>query len=874
MEKADEFNETNIKRDKKLGSGAFGDVYSGYLSSSGKKIAIKRVSKQKMREINYEYMQKAFFTELDCMKKCNCENSVLFYKSLETQNNYNIIMELCDGDLAQELDKRPKGFSTDEVRFIMSQINNAFKKMVENKIIHRDLKLKNILIKYTNEEKTEFIPKLSDYGLSKEMSDKSIIAKTNLGTPATKAPEIMIGSEYDNKVDLWSVGVLMYQLHFNELPYKGMREQDIIRNIKKKVPYKQAEDYFLRDLISKLLVEDPINRISWEQYFEHPFFKSEEQRNEILTKIKNNETKIEDEINVNAVYIGKDKRYVYIKDFDLGYKSDLVKCVIARDKKGDKLVFIKIYNEEFIKSHDLLFKNEFHLYRTFTKSNNVLQLINIQKDKDTYLIFDYVDCEVLPNYLLHHSFDEKDFQLFHKELFINVFNYSEVYFKPFIFLSLFSFAMTKEGKPIIFDFGIHKFFLPSEEVMSYYIPNRAEIAESLNPIKTNIMNYGITLLKCFYGNNLKLDIEDNKITLPSNKILSKSLEKFLSKCLKKNIMKRASWDDLKKEVIMKNIFDDDNNINDKSTKINNEPENIISDKKLKGILRSLDKKYELINKYYDSIEINENTLYVHEMEKFLILTLFEQLILSKILNQAENEKYKDMAKEISFIDIINDKAEELRINFASPVLKNMKIFNNNINNPSIKEFIPKLNEHLKKLKEISKKFHIITQSSYFKGNYQDFLKGFSDLISVGIENFKNYFLSLTKEANNDWLNNDYKNAELKAPIAEYLSEIVLFLVMNIVDIEKEKIFFYNNKDLLKNFKEIFEKENEENVEVSCIKFAKEKDKYILVSFLGILFKFLINACDIEKINIKRNKNSLNQLLLFYQKLMKTLLDIK
>ena len=120
MEKADEFNETNIKRDKKLGSGAFGDVYSGYLSSSGKKIAIKRVSKQKMREINYEYMQRAFRTELDCMKKCNCENSVLFYKYLETQNNYNIIMELCDGDLAQELDKRPKGFSTDEVRFIKS----------------------------------------------------------------------------------------------------------------------------------------------------------------------------------------------------------------------------------------------------------------------------------------------------------------------------------------------------------------------------------------------------------------------------------------------------------------------------------------------------------------------------------------------------------------------------------------------------------------------------------------------------------------------------------------------------------------------------------------------------------------------------------
>ena len=259
--------------------------------------------------------------------------------------------------------------------------------------------------------------------------------------------------------------------------------------------------------------------------------------------------------------------------------------------------------------------------------------------------------------------------------------------------------------------------------------------------------------------------------------------------------------------------------------------------------------------------------------KFLILTLFEQLILSKILNQTENKKYKNMTKEISFLEIINDKAEEFHINFASPILKNIKIFNNNINNESIKEFIPKLNEHIKKLKEISKKFHNITKSTYFKGTYQDFLKEFSEIMTIGIDKMRNYFIALTTEANNDWLNKDNKSAELKAPIAEYLSEIVLFLVMNIIDIEKEKIYF-DFKELFKAFNEIFEKENEDNVEVSCINFSKEKHKYILVSFLGILFKYLINSCDINQINIKRNKNLLSQHLQFYQKLMKTLVNIK
>ena len=865
MEQDNEYNMNNISIGKRLGKGSFGEVFSGTLSD-GRKIAIKRVSQKNLEKAKGGYLFKAFFRELECMKKCNCENSVILYNDFKSNNNFNIIMELCDGDLDHELRKRPEGFKVEEVRYIMSQLNNAFKKMVENNIIHRDLKLQNILIKYIDEEKTKFIPKLSDYGFSKIVTEK--YTGTVLGTPATMAPEIMNKQEYNNKVDLWSIGVLLYQLHFNEYPYKG-KIQEIKKNIRNKVPYKQPEDYFLRDLINKLLVENPIYRLSWEEYFQHPFFMSEEKRNEILNKINNNENDLKKEVDV--VYIDKEKKYIYQKDFDTGFKSDMYKCVIAKDAEKKKLVFIKIYNNEFVNSHQHVFKNEFNLYRTFDKNNNVLQLKKIIKEKETYLIFHYVDCEILSNYIIHHGFDEKEFQIFNNELYENVFNYSQIYFKPFIFLSLFSFAITKEGKPILFDMGLHKLLLSSEEVLNYYLPNKSEIVDSLYPVKTNIMNYGITLLKCFYENNMKLGIEGNEIILPTNKTLSNNFKKFLSKCLIKNILKRSTWTELKNEEFMNNITDDSDSDED-ANKIDGEFESLISDKKLKGILRSLDKKYELINNYYDSIEIKINSPYIEEMEKFLILILFEQLILSKILNQEENSKYNDMTKEISFIDIIKAEAHELRINFASPALKYMKIFSNNIENESIKEFIPKLNKHILKLKEVLKKVHSITQSKYFKSDYRDFLKEFSDLMRNGIVKLRDYFLTLTKEANNDYLNKNYKNAELKAPIAEYLSEIILFLVMSIIDIEKEKICF-NKKDLLKQFKEIFEKENEDNVEVSCIKFAKEKDKYILVSFLGILFRYLINSYDINQINIKSNKDSLSKLLESYQKLMKTLVDI-
>ena len=875
MNPKSEFSNDNIQKGELLGKGSFGEVYSGYLKSSGKKIAIKRVNKKKL--LGYqgqgEYLLKALKKELECMEKCNCENSVRLYTHLETVNHFNIIMELCDNDLSKELHKRPNGFSVDEVRNIMSQLNNAFKKMADNGIVHRDLKLGNILITYTDEEKTKFIPKLCDYGFSKEMNDT--VTNTHLGTPATMAPEIMKGLSYNSEADLWSVGVLIYQLHFNQLPYKGKNEKEILDGILKKVPYTQPEDFFLKDLINKLLVEEPNKRLSWEEYFNHPFFKDENDRMKLLNSLnkenkecKNNEI-IDD--NQSNQYIDTENRYIYIRDFDTGIKSDMFKCFIGQDMKEtkkEKLVIIKSYSEEFVNSHKFIFKTEFNLFRTFDKNKNVLQLINFVKgkDKNTLLIFNYVECRNLPDYLVSHDFDEKQFQIFNKVLFENVFNYSEISFKPLIFLSLYSFAINEALMPIIFDFGIHKFFLSDEEIFTYYLPNKSEIAGSLYPIKTNIMNYGITLLKCFYGNELKLNIEGNEIILPENKTMSDNMKKFLAKCLKKNISKRSSWQELNKEEIMQSVNIENMNIKEEENKC------LISDKKLKGIFKSLKMKYSLINKYYDSLEIHEKTEYLNEMEKFLILTLFEQLIISKILNQSENNKYKDKNKEISFISITDEKAEEVRINFGYPVFKHMKIFNNN-NNEMIKDFATELQKHINKLKEILQRFHKLTKSTFFKGNYQNFLKEFSGIMGVGISNLRDYFLALTTDANNDFLCKKYESSKLKAPIAEYLSEIVLFLVMNTIDIEKEKIFF-NREELIKRFNEVFEKEDENNIEVSSIKLIQKKEKYILVSFLGILFKYLINSIDISKIEIKKNKSSLKHILTFYQKLMVTLLGVK
>ena len=78
----------------------------------------------------------------------------------------------------------------------------------------------------------KFIPKLCDYGFSKELNKTN--TGTHLGTPATMAPEVMKDKPYNSKADLWSIGVIIYQLHFKGLPFPGVSEKAILTKIQNK----------------------------------------------------------------------------------------------------------------------------------------------------------------------------------------------------------------------------------------------------------------------------------------------------------------------------------------------------------------------------------------------------------------------------------------------------------------------------------------------------------------------------------------------------------------------------------------------------------------------------------------------------------------
>ena len=239
-------------------------------------------------------------------------NTVKFYEYFHTENEFCIVMELCDENLLQKLSRKEanKGFNIDEIYNILNQLNNSFRIMKENNIIHRDLKLQNILVKYTNKEKTDYILKLSDFGISKHLLTFTKKLSTQIGTMNTMAPEVLKGEKYNAKCDLWSLGIVIYHLYFHKQPYNGTTEIAILNQIKNlnKIISKRIDDYDLKDLVIQLLQPNPSKRITWDDYFNHPFFynHNNNKENEIIInkKIKSiNDKNIEKEKKI----IKKDK---------------------------------------------------------------------------------------------------------------------------------------------------------------------------------------------------------------------------------------------------------------------------------------------------------------------------------------------------------------------------------------------------------------------------------------------------------------------------------------------------------------------------------------------------------------------------------------
>ena len=822
--------EENYEYSKKIGSGTFGDVYIGRDKKTGEKVAIKKLNKKTLYQYG-TYLINAYWKELDSMKRCNCENSVRLINHFESSNNFSIVMELCDSDLLVLLNTRQKPFSVQEVKETFQQLNNVFKIMHKNQIVHRDLKLGNILIKYTDNTKTKFIPKLSDYGFSKELGNNN--TDTHLGTPATMAPEIMMGKAYDDKSDLWSIGVMMYQLYYKQIPYQGFNEKIILERIRTNAPRNHPKDPQFNDILNKLLVMDPQKRINWNDYFNHPFFKGE------------NKPQL---------------KYTKISDFNIGFNcnKDLFECFFAKNNENNKQVIIKSYNYELFTKHNQLFGEEIALYKSFNGNPNILKLIDFRKENDrAYLVFEYIDCQMLSVYAKSkNEISEKEIKKINKTLYENVFIFNDLNFMPFIFISINTFAIDKKGNPIVFDFGLHKLLISKDEYASYFLSNESEMTNSKNRIKTNVMNYGIVLLKLVYGDNLK--IEGKEIVLPSDKVLPDVFSNFISKCLSRNIQKRSSWLELGSDEF---ILDDNiqmSNIIGNSVLLDND--------KLELIFDSLETKFDFLNKYFEKLKLKKDSKYLPQIELFVVVTLFEMKIILNLFNRNIYKNPFNNQHEITFLSIDNDcTIKNFCLNLVNPLLSDTRIIDMN-NNKLIIDFVSNLKKKISKMEKISSKISKISKNSSLRGNVNEFLQ---NLIS-NIESceMQQYFFSVNLKAEEE---NKLEDAYNELCLAEYLCEFFLFIKTMLYDNERKMQF--TKKHLIKKFYDVFG-EDKNKIEITAIKLNQTKEKYLLVSFLAILFKYNKGKNNFNKEQLEKSNQYINGIIRYYPSLMKKIVELK
>ena len=221
-------------------------------------------------------------------KEGNNKYSVKLYEYYNTKEEFIIVMELCEGTLLDIIINRENPFNFQEIKHILKQLNHSFEILTKNKVIHRALNIDNILIKY--EDITNYIVKLKitdDYiivlifftFISSKKNKEKLINEENYDEYSIKednknfiSPEILKKEKFIEKSDLWSLRVIIYVLAFNNYPYEGEKDDVILDEIKK-MKLNKTLNNDLNDLIERLLIEDPMKRISWNDYFNHSFLK-------------------------------------------------------------------------------------------------------------------------------------------------------------------------------------------------------------------------------------------------------------------------------------------------------------------------------------------------------------------------------------------------------------------------------------------------------------------------------------------------------------------------------------------------------------------------------------------------------------------------
>ena len=225
MENNQKFENYNII--EKIGEGGFGSAYKVINKENNRIYAIKQISLKNASKKEIDSIIK----EAKILSSINSEYVVKYFGSFSDKEYFNIVMEYCDGlDLRTFLytHREKKNFIKEELIYhIMKGICQGISAIHKKNLIHRDLKPENIFLT------SNFNIKIGDFGIAKQLNSVNEFAKTQSGTLLYMAPEIVKGEKYNNKVDIWALGCILYELCTLNYCFFDISPLKIIEKIKK-----------------------------------------------------------------------------------------------------------------------------------------------------------------------------------------------------------------------------------------------------------------------------------------------------------------------------------------------------------------------------------------------------------------------------------------------------------------------------------------------------------------------------------------------------------------------------------------------------------------------------------------------------------------